>query len=132
MPKITHAKSKTGKKKPASARAARRRDATPKALVTPADVARVRAAGATGRVRRKNLNIDQGQLDAVQELYGVATETEAVALALGTAIDRVAFAREAAAGVERLGELGPFAYEGDREDALDFSGFDAPGTRGGR
>jgi Arc/MetJ family transcription regulator len=91
--------------------------------VSEALVARAVATGATGEVRRKNINIDQGQLDAVRELYGLKTETEAVALALGTAIDQAAFEREVLVGFDRLLEHGEFRYVGEREEDLDFSGF---------
>lgn len=81
--------------------------------------------------RRKNLNIDQGKLERVMTLYGTATETDAVDLALAQAIDLAAFRTEALAGLGELLGAGGFDFHGDDETALDFSGF-APAASTGR
>jgi len=57
--------------------------------------------GRTGWVR-KNVAMDQRKLDAARRALGVATETEAIDLAL----DFVAFRREVAQGIAALRRVG--------------------------
>lgn len=74
---------------------------------------KLRNRGRAARVRRKNLNIDQGKLDRVRELLGAKTETEAVDEALSMLLLREELIR----GVERIAGTGGVenVFEGDRE-----------------
>jgi hypothetical protein len=60
-----------------------------------------RRASREGRVR-KNVVMDQRKLDAARRILGVATETEAIDLAL----DFVAFRREVAQGIAAMRRVG--------------------------
>jgi len=60
------------------------------------------AHGDGDRIRRKNLNIDQGKLDRAVEVLGAATETEAVDRALSLVLLR----DELLAGVESIAGTG--------------------------
>jgi hypothetical protein len=58
--------------------------------------------GTRPRWVRKSVVIDQRKLDAVQRLYGAATEKEA----LDQALDSILFSREVLEGVETMRRLG--------------------------
>ena len=92
--------------------------------VTQAALARTAAASASGQVRRKNLNVDQGLLDRARGALGVATETEAVALGLGAVLDLAEFQADMLAGFDSLMRVGGLSLVEGEE--LDLSGFAAP------
>ena len=100
----------------------RKRTRIPK--TTHAALARAAAASASGQVRRKNLNVDQGLLDRARGALGVATETEAVALGLGAVLDLAEFQAEMLAGFDDLMRVGGLSRVEDEE--VDLSGFVAP------
>lgn len=99
--------------------------------ITQVALARAAAASATGQVRRKNLNVDQGLLDRARGALGVATETEAVALGLGAVLDLAEFQADVLAGFDDLMRVGGLSLVEGEE--LDLSGFAAPpSTEAGR
>jgi hypothetical protein len=98
--------------------------ATPPAAALPATLSRFAAARASGQVRRKNLNVDQGLLDQARELLGVRTETEAVALGLGAVLDLAEFHAAMLAGFDDLMQVGGLGLVEGEE--LDLSGFTTP------
>jgi hypothetical protein len=57
--------------------------------------------GRSGRVR-KNMDMDAAKLAAVKQIFGAATETEAVE----RAFDEIIFEHKVTAGLERLAETG--------------------------
>lgn len=63
------------------------------------------------KVRRKNLNIDQGKLDRVRKLLGANTETEAVDQALSALI----LQEELIAGVRKIAGSGGVENVFDRD-----------------
>lgn len=58
--------------------------------------------GSKGKVRRKNLNIDQAKLDRARRILGVRTETEAVDQALSMLL----FREELVQGIRDIGGMG--------------------------
>ncbi|HEY0972067.1 MAG TPA: hypothetical protein VGE02_13960 [Gemmatimonadales bacterium] len=80
-------------------------------------------AAASGEVRRKNLNVDQGLLDKVKSKLGLRTETEAVEMGLGALLEIAEFQEELLAGFDDLMRVGGLGDQVDEE--LDFSGFRA-------
>lgn len=96
----------------------------------PGALGRAAAARASGQVRRKNLNVDQGLLDQARALLGVKTETEAVALGLGAVLELAAFRAELLAGFDDLMRVGGLGRVEDEES--DFSGFAAEPTGAAR
>jgi len=66
---------------------------------------------AASKVRRKNLNIDQGKLDRVRKLLGANTETEAVDQALSALL----LQEELIAGVRRIAGSGGVENVFDRD-----------------
>jgi hypothetical protein len=67
--------------------------------------------GAAPKVRRKNLNIDQGKLDRVRKLLGANTETEAIDQALSALL----LQEELIAGVRRIAASGGVENVFDRD-----------------
>ncbi len=69
--------------------------------------------------RRKNLFVDQRKIDRAKQVFGVATETEAIDRALDLAEDFAAFQREIDRGMETLVGRGGFVdpFRRDRDDA---------------
>lgn len=65
------------------------------------------------RIRRKNLNIDQGKLDRVKDALGVKTETEAV----DQALSMILFREELVEGIRSLAGTGGVenVFSGDSE-----------------
>ncbi len=72
----------------------------------------VAARAASGRVRRKNMNMDQGLLDTVLAASGATSETEAVRLGLAAYVEIAAFERAMLTGFDRWSSLSGFALEG--------------------
>jgi hypothetical protein len=64
--------------------------------------------------RRKNLFVDQRKIDRAKQVFGVATETEAIDRALDLAEDFAAFQREVEEGMEALVGRGGFVESFDR------------------
>ena len=66
-----------------------------------------------GRIRRKNLNIDQVKLTRVKHALGVSTETEAI----DRALELVLFRGEIVEGILRIAGTGGVdnVFENDRE-----------------
>lgn len=79
------------------------------------------ASQASGPVRRKNLNINQGLLDKARSVLGVRTETEAVEIGLGAILELAEFQSEMIAGFDRLMNTGGLVH--DESEVLDFAGF---------
>lgn len=69
--------------------------------------------------RRKNLFVDQRKIDRAKQVFGVATETEAIDRALDLAEDLAAFERQVEEGMETLVDRGGFVapFGRDRGDA---------------
>lgn len=82
------------------------------------------AAGASGEIRRKNLNVDQGLLDLVRSKLRLKTETEAVEVGLGALLEITDFQAEMLTGFDDLMEAGGILGTTEEEE-LDFSGFSA-------
>lgn len=61
-----------------------------------------RGGGSKGKVRRKNLNIDQAKLDRARRILGVQTETEVVDQALSMLL----FREELVQGIREIGGTG--------------------------
>jgi len=59
-------------------------------------------------MRRKNLILNQEKIDRAREIFGVATETEAIDLALDAANDVELFRTEVDAGFKQLLGKGGF------------------------
>ena len=59
-------------------------------------------------MRRKNLILNQEKIDRAREIFGVATETEAIDLALDAANDLARFRAELDTGFKRLLGKGGF------------------------
>jgi hypothetical protein len=59
-------------------------------------------------MRRKNLILNQEKIDRAREIFGVATETEAIDLALDVASDLAQFRAELDTGFKRLLGKGGF------------------------
>jgi hypothetical protein len=78
---------------------------------------------ATANVRRKNYELDQHRIDRVKEVFGAATETEAITRALDLALEMNAFANEVRRGGEAMYGKGDGVHYFDDESGLDFSGF---------
>ena len=74
-------------------------------------------AGEAGK--RKNMFVPQGLLDRARQALGVKTETEAVALGLGAAVDLAEFQHEMLAGFDRLMETGGLSPVASEEVVLD-------------
>ena len=74
---------------------------------------------AAGAVRRKNMFVPQALLDRAREALGVKTETEAVALGLGAAVDLAEFRREMLAGFDELMAVGGLSPVEGEEVVLD-------------
>lgn len=70
--------------------------------------------------RRKNLFVDQRKIDRAKQVFGVATETEAIDRALDLAEDFAAFQREVEVGMEMLVGRGGFIepFRRDQDDAV--------------
>ena len=73
----------------------------------------VAAKAASGRVRRKNMNMDQGLLDTVIAASGATSETAAVRLGLAAYVEIAAFERAMLTGFDRWSSQSGFALEGD-------------------
>ena len=94
----------------------------------PATRARVGAAkSGKAASKRKNMFVPQGLLDRAREALGAKTETEAVALALGVAVDLAEFQREMLSGFDRLMKTGGLSPVEGEEVVLD--GFRARSAR---
>jgi hypothetical protein len=89
------------------------------AAVLPATVTRIVREHAGDEGRRKNMFVPQGLLDRAREALGVKTETEAVALGLGAAVDLAEFQREMLAGFDRLMTTGGLSPVEGEEVVLD-------------
>lgn len=97
--------------------------------VLPTTVIRIVREHAGGAGKRKNMFVLQGLLDRAREALGVATETEAVALGLGAAVDLVEFQHEMLAGFDRLMKAGGLSPVEGEEAVLDgFRARPAPGA----
>lgn len=72
----------------------------------PVTVTRIVREHAGGAGTRKNMFVPQGLLDRARKALGVRTETEAVALGLGAAVDLAEFQQEMLAGFDRLMKTG--------------------------
>lgn len=95
--------------------------------VTVTRIVREHAGGAAERKKRKNMFVSQGLLDRARKALGVKTETEAVALGLGAAVDLVEFQREMLVGFDRLMRAGGLSPVEGEEVVLD--GFRARSAR---
>ena len=85
----------------------------------PATVTRIVREHAGESGTRKNMYVPQGLLDRAREALGVRTETEAVALGLGAAVDLVEFRQEMLDGFDRLMTTGGLSPVEGEEVALD-------------
>jgi hypothetical protein len=72
-------------------------------------LATVAAQAASGQVRRKNMNLDQGLLDTVIAASGSTSETEAVRLGLAAYMEISAFEHAMLTGFDRVSSLSGFA-----------------------
>jgi hypothetical protein len=61
-----------------------------------------------GRIRRKNLLLDQSKIDRARRIFHVSTETEAIHRALDAVVDLEAFQRELDKGFDALIGAGGF------------------------
>ena len=89
------------------------------AAALPGTVTRLVREHAGGAGKRKNMFVPQGLLDRAREALGVRTETEAVALGLGAAIDLAEFQREMLSAFDRLMQTGGLSPVEDEEVVLD-------------
>lgn len=85
----------------------------------PVTVTRIMREHAGGAGKRKNMFVPQGLLDRARKALGVRTETEAVALGLGAAVDLAEFQQEMLAGFDRLMKTGGLSPVEGEEVVLD-------------
>jgi hypothetical protein len=62
----------------------------------------------SGRIRRKNLLLDQTKIDRAKRIFKASTETEAIHRALDAVTDLEAFQRELDKGFDTLAGRGGF------------------------
>lgn len=90
-----------------------------RAAALPMTVTRIVQEHASGAGRRKNMFVPQGLLDRARTALGVKTETEAVTLGLGAAVDLAEFQHAMLAGFDRLMATGGLSPVEGEEAVLD-------------
>lgn len=89
------------------------------AAALPTTVTRIVQEHASGPGKRKNMFVPQELLDRARKALGVKTETEAVALGLGAAVDLAEFQHEMLAGFDRLMKTGGLSPVDGEQAVLD-------------